>query len=1514
MQSAMLFHSLRSPGLGAYVQQFIIKLHEPLDVARFESAWRHVIKRHEVLRTRICTDSAGNFVQYFTGQAELEFEIRDLRYLSKSDQTKQIEEFLATDRRQGFDIANGNLSRFHLLVLGEVLSQFVWTSHHAILDGRSRREVLQEVFAIYDVDESTPSRALKERPSFTEHLQWMQQREVAGAKRFWRELLAGLDQPAVLNFGFAQQNHSDPTQTTGRHQMLLDEELTSSLKALGNRLDVTLNTLLQGAWAILLSRYTGCEDIVFGAVRACRQGGLPHADKVIGPLLNTVPVRIICNGDETPLADWLKGVRAQWVAMRTYEHLPLALIQEESPLDPGVALFESLVSFENHHLTASLRKLGPAFSRREFELQASTHYPLVLSGYGGSELLLEIVHDRTRFGDFTASEILRHLTYLLRQFAEQPTQYVSKFRLLPPDCEAGLLGKINPPGDVLNEVRTLAQIFADNAAEHPESVALDDGTHSLSYRELAARAGRLTDRLRAVGLAQGDRIAISADRTMEVVISMIAVLNLGGVYVPLDPTEPRERLLGMLSDSGVQAVLASEAHWHIFSPDEERRWKLLSHDDALAQTGPTEIVAAAPGQFRKEEVACVLYTSGSTGRPKGICIKHASIASLVLKTNYTNFTREDVVAQAANCCFDAATFEIWGALLNGARLSLISREKLLQADDLEQEITRRGITVLFLTTGLCHELVRQKPGMFRCLRQLVVGGEVLRPEIASQVMAHGPPVRFTNGYGPTETTTFAAFHDVLAYEDWTQPLPIGRPISRARVYVLDKSLRALPAGIPGELYIGGNGVSEGYLNHPDLTAEKFVADPFVDGAILYRTGDWGRIRQDGELDFLGRKDGQAKIRGHRVEVGEIESALARHPAVQEGVVTIQGPEGDVEQTHVIGHVVFHPGSKATAGELKAFLRILFPEYLVPSHFYVRDKFPLNRNGKVDRRSLTLTPGASLPNSQAVDSPQTPTEKTLHRLWRDLLRLPNPGINEDFFELGGNSLSATRLLVLVEQEFGIRLTPATFFTRCTIKELSLGLDQRAGQRMAQPSPFFSHRAPAQSWPLCSQQDKMWQLGQEHPSLGVWNITRVLRMRGTLDVAALKSAFQAVSQRHDALRTTIHCEDGSEPVQVVADSRQIDVQERDVSSLSEQEQLSLVSRTAKEEGWRPLDLGDIVIRVILLKLGTGHHVLIVTTHHCVCDGTSLAVMLEDLGHFYSAYAKGEGPSLPSPPGQSVMFPASEREYLDSSEGRAAAEYWREFLRSLPAPVPLPTIASPTPQSDLRGNSMTRTLPRVASKKLRERAQQLRATPFSLLITAFAVLVYGITARDRFLILTPFSRRVAPWMHRVMGMFTNGLPVEFDLRGNITFSQLVERTRNRLVKTMEFQMFPSAGISTMAQQLPSWTAQQRALFQLDFIEVPPLNIEHCFHGVHATLEPVEHQTLRNELRILVFPSGDPIKIRFDYPAAQFEKEAVAQMMERFCQILSRVAEDPATSVADLINATHCNPHIGPPTAAES
>ncbi|OGG52156.1 MAG: hypothetical protein A3F84_17975 [Candidatus Handelsmanbacteria bacterium RIFCSPLOWO2_12_FULL_64_10] len=1014
LQQGMLFHGLRDRRAGAYLVQMVCTFVKDLNVPAFRLAWERVVARHPILRTGFRWEGLDEPLQEVHSRVELPLEAQDWRGLSAQEQGDRLDAYLRDDRTRGFDLGQAPLFRLALFRAGEDGHRFVWTFHHILLDGRSVLDVLKEVSVFYDA--FCQGRDLQRplpRP-YRDHVEWVQRQDLRRAETHWRGLLRGFASPTPLTVAPPQECREG----RGGQELRLSASATAALQGLAREHGITLNTALQGAWALLLSRYSGEEDVVFGAVRACRHSTVEGAESMIGLLLNTLPVRVRVPPDAV-LLPWLKDLRAQHLAVRAFENTPLVKVQEWSDAPAGVPLFESVVMFENYEWDALLRTLEGGLAYREVRFIENPSYPITVAGHAAPEFLVKINYDRGRFDEPTVARMLGHLRTLLEGIASAPHRPLVELPMLTEEERRQLLVAWNRTEAETPRERCVHRLFEAWSGRTPGALAVAGGGRRLTYGELNARANRLAHRLRALGVGPEVPVGICLEPSPEAVVGMLGALKAGGAYVPLDPEDAHERLTFMLRDTRVPALLTRRG---LLPKLPESAARVICLDEEPGMPG------AANPDAQPGHLAYIIYTSGSTGAPKGVEVLHAGLANLVAwHQRAYGVTPADRASQVARLAFDASVWEIWPYLTAGASVHIPDRETRMSPGRVLAWLAAERITLSFLPTPLAEAAMEEAWPEDLALRALFTGGDRLR-----RVPRKAYPFRIVNHYGPTEYTVVTTCAQVSP-ED-REP-PIGRPIANTRVYVLDAHRRPVPVGAPGELYIGGDGLSRGYLHRPELTAERFVPDPFgaSPDARLYRTGDRVRYRPDGNLEFLGRMDQQVKIRGFRVELGEIEAALVRHAGVREAaVVAREGVSGQRLVAYMVAGGV-PPGPD----ELRAFLQEKLPAYMAPQAFVFLDSLPLTANGKVDRRGLPAPDDSGVPAS----APRSPVEKALAAVWADVLGVERVGIHDNFFELGGHSLLATRLISRLCAEFWVELPLQTLFDAPTVAELALAITRR-----------------------------------------------------------------------------------------------------------------------------------------------------------------------------------------------------------------------------------------------------------------------------------------------------------------------------------------------------------------------------------------------------------------------------------------------------------------------------------------
>nr|MDP9120616.1 amino acid adenylation domain-containing protein [Acidobacteriota bacterium] len=882
MQQGLLFHSLEAPEGGLYVDQLVLELGGPLAVAPLAGALEHVVARHAALRTSFHWQELDKPLQVVHAGVSVPLEREDWRGVPTELRQARLESFLGVDRRRGFELSTPPLLRLTLIELGPEAALLVWTYHHILLDAWSGTILMDDFLAAYQAllaGLAPPSSPV--RP-YSDYISWLRRRDGAAAEAFWRERLAGLSAPRPLPF--AAPHRAPPAAAGeapqhGERELALSAELTAALGAFARAHQLTVNTLVQGAWAMLLGRSGAGKDVVFGATVSGRPEDVPGVESMVGLFINTLPVRVRRPaGNE--LVPWLRTLQREQVEARAHEYTPLAEIQRWSGIPAGQPLFESVLVFEN---VPQGRSRQPEQARTDSFLGdtryvSRTNYPLILMAVPGERLRMRITYLRQRFDEVEIVRLLDHLAVLLAGFTVRPTPRLGTLPLLTEPERHGLVVEWNDTAADLPREATVQSLFEAVAARQPDAVAVEEDGRSETYGELNARANRLAHHLRRLGVGPEVPVGLCLERSADLVMAMAATLKAGGAYVPLDPGYPEERLEFIARDCGLEVVVAAPGAAVSVLPARYRAGAVLlpgsRHEPAPPAEERNPIPRAGP-----ENLAYVLYTSGSTGRPKGVAVPHHAVVRLALATGYIRLTPADVVAQTASPAFDAATFEVWSGLIAGARLAMVPRTAALEPRELLSRLKRSGVTTLWLTTAVFNQVVREEPAGFAALTHLLFGGEAADPHAVAEVVRSGPPAHLLQLYGPTEGTTFSTFYRVLAARAEGLPVPIGLPLDNTRVHVLDPDLRPVPVGVVGELYVAGDGLARAYLRRPETTAERFLPDPFalLPGERSYRTGDLVRRLPDGALEFVGRNDFQVKIRGFRVEPEEIEAALLAHP-------------------------------------------------------------------------------------------------------------------------------------------------------------------------------------------------------------------------------------------------------------------------------------------------------------------------------------------------------------------------------------------------------------------------------------------------------------------------------------------------------------------------------------------------------------------------------------------------------------------------------------------------------------
>jgi amino acid adenylation domain-containing protein len=1035
LQEAILSDSVQSQGLKAKVSQWECTLQGYLDVSAFEKAWQEVIDRHSVLRTFFVWKRVEKPLQVARKRLEFTPAKQDWSRLPAAEQRERFEAFLRADRDQPFNPSEAPLMRVTLCQMSDDAHELVVSYDRLVLDERSLHLILEEVFAYYEAFSQGQELQLPLGRPYGSYAAWLKNQDRSRSEAFWRKELAGVTTPTPL-VDRVPANSSGEEGAYGERQLQMSASDTAALEALARENGLDPRTLVVGAWAALLGRYSDQEDVVFGVTVSGRPRDLQGSELMVGPYMNTLPVRGRMFLDK-PVLSCLKEFEAWQAALHDFAYESPSQIRAWGDADDGLPLFESRVVFDNHPAESLMSRQYAGISVSDVRDSGQMNLPVTVEARFNPDLALRIVYDRSRFDGGTVGRMLEQVETLLQGMAAQPEQPVLTLPLLSESSLRQMLVEWNDTKTDAPHDKCIHQLFEEQAERTPDTLAVVFEDERLTYRELNSRANQLARYLRKQGVTPGVLVALCVERRAEMVVGIVGVLKAGAAYVPIDPSYPFERISSMLDDAQPPVLLTQELLIEEL-PSFQGRAVFLDADWELIAKESEENF---DGGAKAEDLAYVIYTSGSTGKPKGVMVPHKGVCnSSDVYARVINLPPGSRMLQIASLAFDMSVFDIVPALISGLTLCLADQDPPLGAELLavlqQQEIDVISFPPSMLATLPVVELPK--------LKFIGVAGEAVSADLVAR---WAPGRRFYNAFGPAEGSVWVSG----AYLDGSSNPIIGRPIDNIQLYLLDSSWRPVPIGVPGELCIGGIGVTWGYLRQPSVTAEKYIPNPFSDtpGARLYRTGDSAHYLPDGNLEFLGRIDHQVKIRGFRVELGEVEAVLGRHPAVREAVVVAR--EDTPGDKRLVAYILSHQDQAPRVSELHAYMKKKLPDNMVPSAFVLMDALPLSPNGKVDRRALPA-PDLTRPElEEPFVAPRSHVEEVLAKIWADVLRVEQVGIHDNFFELGGHSLLATQVVSRVRDTFQVELSLPRFFESPRVATLSKVIEEAQLDKTATHQP-------------------------------------------------------------------------------------------------------------------------------------------------------------------------------------------------------------------------------------------------------------------------------------------------------------------------------------------------------------------------------------------------------------------------------------------------------------------------------
>jgi amino acid adenylation domain-containing protein len=1477
-QRLWFIHQLRQFGAGGalYNVPVAVRLIGELNVAAAGQSIREIVRRHESLRTRFPMDAELGQARQVVGDVDVELELIDLSGLGEMERAEWWKRLAEEEAERGFDLSLGPVIRAKLVRVAREEWVMMVTVHHIATDGWSSGILVREFGRLYEAYAGGAEPGLGELPiQYVDYAVWQREWLKGEALRrqldYWEGQLAGA--PPLLELPTDRVRPAAQSFRGASLEFEFDEELSEGLRRESRRAGVTIFMTLLGAYQTLLHRYSGQAEILVGTPIAGRTRA--ELEGLIGFFVNTLVLKGDFRGGPS-FREVMRKVRETALAAYAHQDVPFERVVEE--LQPERSLSYSpifQVMFVYQNTPESEARLEGIELRREGGESNTTKFDLMLNlEEKGGRVAGTIEYSTDLFEEHAAHRMIRHFEGLVKALVEDPGQRVSEAQLLGERERRQLLVEWNETSREYPGQISIHEMIDRQAELRPDAIAMVFDGQEVSYGQLDSRSNQLARLLREQGVRSESRVGICVERSVEMVVSMLAVIKASGVYVPLDPGYPGQRLYYMLEDSGAQVVITQERR----RAELEAAGKLVVSVDGDGERISEQSEQRLDGEVWPESLAYIIYTSGSTGKPKGVAIRHKSAAAF---TNWCRevFTQEDMqgVLASTSICFDLSVFEILVTLACGGRLILA--QDTLRLAELE---AAREVRLINTVPSAIAELVRMG-NLPESVKIVNLAGEALARAVVDEVYKRGSVERVYNLYGPSEDTTYSTYTEV---ERGKQGAPtIGRPITNTKVYILDQWLQPAPAGVAGELYIAGDGLARGYWNRPDQTAEKFIPNPFSAGGgeRLYRTGDLARYLLDGQIDYIARADNQVKIRGYRIELGEIESVLRQLQAIKDVVVVVR--EDEPGDKRLVAYLTPAGQFEAPNDELRSYLQDKLPDYMRPAAFVWLQQMPLTRNGKIDRKAL---PAPTYPITQSGSGePLTPVEEIIINIWASLLKQERISVDDNFFDLGGHSLLATLLISKLRSVFDVELPLQMIFEAPTVKELAAGVQQKKRIGLSAGSAPITPADRNQPAPLSYAQQRLWFIDQLEPESEAYNLPTATRLTGNLNFIALEQSFNEVVRRHETLRTTFQSQ-GERPVQVIGAAEPASLSVIDLSGLSQDQREFMARQLATEESRRPFDLTrGPLLRVRVMRLSEADHVLTLALHHIITDGWSIGVLVNEVKTFYGAYANGQVSALPELKIQYADYAAWQREWLRGEVLEEGLSYWRrELSEKLPA-LNL-SVDRPRSTASFKGANQTH----LMSKELRDRVRNLSreegVTTYMALLTAFSVLLYRRTGQPEMILGMTVAGRTSAEIEGMIGMFINMLPVRIDLKGGPSYREALSKVRDTAIRAHAHQDTP---IEKIVEELELERIDgQAALIQVAFGMQNTPQVEAELPGLGVAPFAFENEAARFDLTVWVTETAEGLEVDWKYRADLFDHNTIATMSQQFEHLLLGITEDSA------------------------
>lgn len=1511
LQSGLIFQYQLNPDSDAYFAQELFEIKNLADVQLFKEAWKNVIERYECLRSSFAYKTLQPPVQIIHHSVDIPWRELDISGLSEEEQDKAVDHILKQERLESFDIQTPPLFRFNLLRKSVNNFYLIWNQHHLLTDGWSVQIILNEVTKTYKSLLNDAPLNLRKRRSYKDYIAWLNKQNPSQAMDYWKKELCDIS-PTKIGTEVAKKA------TYIREVFSLTESQTNIITHFAREAGVTLNTVFQAVWSLILSQHTRQKDVTFGVTLSGRSIPLSGIEDMVGVFINTVPFRVKIKPHES-LQDFFQRIQNVISAHQDNAYLPLSEILSTTERD----LFDSLFVFQNYPIEESdqtcTENLDNAFNLKSIKFIEKIEYPIGIKVCPGKQICIHLHYQDSYFIPGKINNIKQSIISLCEHL-QSPNLAIGNLLSISKDTETKFAHWNDTKTDFPEEKR-IYELFEKQVEKTPNNIAAVYEEQKLTYKQLNEKANQLAHYLISLGVTPDTPVAISVESPLQMVIGFFGIVKAGGVYIPLDPNHPEKRLESMLEDMNAPILLTQTNLRNKFSKFEDTIVLLDKEIDKIANLSTfNPSICVLPSNL-----AYIIFTSGSTGKPNGVMVGHKQLVNVINSlSDLTALEPGDSFLQNVPFSFDPSLWSTIWPLTQGGYIILLDYLKLRDSEHILKLISDNSVKVLNIGPTMFRSLISMAAIKdCKTITHIIGGGEEWKNKDLEDLREKLPSCHFSNAYGPTETTI-----QVLTWtcKEKLKPLPtipLGKPIANTQVYVLDASLNQIPVGLIGELFIGGVGLARGYINKPGLTAEKFIANPFskIPGERLYKTGDLARYLPDGNIEFLGRIDDQVKIRGSRVELGEIELALSQHSDVKEAVVVaredqpgnkmlvayIMPQDGVLDRLEQNSLLPFSSHEKfvvLSGDALSALTEVLrdhlaqsLPEYMVPSYFIFLNKMPLMPNGKTDRKALPATDLSLEYSGEKYVAPTTQAQQDLVKIWSEVLNVQKIGIHDNFFRIGGHSLLATQIISRVRSTYNVDLSLRSFFDHPTIYALSQDIEHLEARDLSDETSHILVQQRPETLPLSFAQQRLWLLDQLIPGKALYNIPAAFRLIGNLNLQILEDAFNALIARHEVLRTIFPVEK-EEAYQLILPHLNLRMSENltDLSTLQETQQRTSVENLISEEAFTPFNLASgPLIRLKLFKLSSNEHILLLNMHHIISDGWSMGIFFKELSALYNAYSEGINPELPALPFQYADFALWQRDRLQGEILESQLSYWKKQLAGIPDLLELPTDKPRPKELTYQGASYEFTFSKDIKEGLNKLSQEHQTSVFMTLLAALQVLLYRYTDQKDIVIGSPIANRRYKETEALIGFFVNTLALRTTFEGNETFKDVLLKVKETTLQAHQHQDVPF-------EQLVDHLNITRALnhnpvFQVMFTF---LNVEDWggvnFKNISSQSLLSSHPAAKFDLSINAYEDHNDIGINIDYSTDLFSKTTIERFVAHFEKLLRDMLNNPAEQISEV------------------